>query len=131
MDSISRQNRDRQPEAASSVSGFRQVMQEPLLRLLAINWAFGAFAAAIVTAGLLALDTAGLRSLISSTENPFVPVALLFGGLLVTLSSAAMGAAIMALPGLEPRGGKKHKADGGFAPALVPIPVEAAARRRR
>lgn len=112
-------------------SGVRQVLKNPLLRLMAINWVIGAFTAALITTGLLALDTAGLRTLLSHAEDPFVPLALLFGGLLVTFSSVAMGTAIMALPTSEPRGGGKNKADGVYSATLIPARARAQVRRQR
>lgn len=79
-------------------SNVRRLARNPLLRLLAINWAIGAVVAVMVLAGFLALDTGGLRTLVANEEDPLVPLILLFCGLLITLCSAAMGAAVMALP---------------------------------
>ncbi|NRG19034.1 hypothetical protein HPQ64_15180 [Rhizobiales bacterium] len=103
-----------------ALAGIRRLLREPLLRLLAINWAIGAFVAGLVTSGLLLLDTSGLRTLVLNSDNPAIPVAVLFCGLLITLTSAAMGAAIMLLPAKDD--GKRR---GRRAGAGVPVPVPA------
>ncbi|PLW76750.1 hypothetical protein [Cohaesibacter celericrescens] len=78
--------------------GAKGVFQNPLFRLLAINWLIGLVATIVVFSGLLITNAAGLYDLISSSENPLIPMALLFFGLLITLCSVAMAAAIMMLP---------------------------------
>lgn len=111
----------------------RRLAREPLFRLLAVNWLIGAFAALIVTVGLLALDTAGLRTLMTQSGHPVLPAVVLFCGLLITLSSAAMGAAIMAMPRDDRHDGgrgTRHSPEPAaheLRPAL--IPVRARARR--
>ena len=77
--------------------GAKGVMQNPLLRLLAINWLIGLIATCVVFAGLLVTNVAGLTDLIFTSENPIIPLALLFFGLMVTFCSVAMGAAIIRL----------------------------------
>ncbi len=74
-------------------------MRQPLVRLLAINLAAGASAAALMLAGLLALNPLKLRELIFA--DGVTALALLLFGLVVTFGSAAMGTAIKAL-------GKEH-----------------------
>ena len=106
--------------------GISRLLAQPFFRLLAINWLIGAFAAGLVLGGLLWLDTGGLRSLILASDQPWLPVAVLLAGLMITLCSAAMGAAIMALPS-EPgdHGGRRARGETQVAlePALVPVPV--------
>ena len=106
--------------------GISRLMAQPFFRLLAINWLIGAFAAGLVLGGLMWLDTGGLRSLILASDQPWLPVAVLLAGLMITLCSAAMGAAIMALPS-EPgdHGGRRARGETQVAlePALVPVPV--------
>lgn len=109
---------------AVAVAGMRRLMREPLIRLLAVNWAIGAFAAGLVTAGLLFLDTAGLRTLVMNSDSPAIPVAVLFCGLLITLTSAAMGAAIMLLPERDDSERRGRRSAPGLSvpvPALVPV----------
>lgn len=106
--------------------GISRLMAQPFFRLLAINWLIGAFAAGLLLGGLMWLDTGGLRSLILASDQPWLPVAVLLAGLMITLCSAAMGAAIMALPS-EPgdHGGRRARGETQVAlePALVPVPV--------
>lgn len=106
--------------------GVSRLLAQPFFRLLAINWLIGAFAAAIVLGGLLWLDTGGLRSLILASDQPWLPILVLLAGLMITLCSAAMGAAIMALPS-EPGddSGRRMRLDvkGALEPALAPVPV--------
>ncbi|MXN64323.1 hypothetical protein GR183_05360 [Stappia sp. GBMRC 2046] len=112
------------PNSPSALAGIRRLAREPLFRLLAINWAIGAFVAGLVTAGLLILDTAGLRTLLANSDDPVVPVAVLFCGLLITLTSAAMGAAIMTLPAKddgERRGRPRATGQPVPVPALAPV----------
>ncbi|GLR87897.1 hypothetical protein GCM10007857_46090 [Bradyrhizobium iriomotense] len=68
----------------------------PLFRLLAINLAIGACAAALLVGGLLLINPAHLRDLIFADDAPGVAIFLLLGSFLVTFGSAAMGSAIMA-----------------------------------
>jgi hypothetical protein len=74
--------------------GFLRV---PLLRLLAINLAGGTVLAALLVGGLLLLNPSGLRDLILADRSPATALGLLLFGFVVTLGSAAMGTAIMAM----------------------------------
>lgn len=100
----------------------RTILREPLFRLLLINLAIGASAAALLVGGLMLLDPYGLRSLIFADRSPAAALALLGFGFLITLGSAAMGTAIMALGGRtgRPRGRR-------MAVAVEPLPVSARA----
>ncbi|WP_349360936.1 hypothetical protein [Stappia sp.] len=119
-------------DGAASQGGARALWASPFFRLLAINWLIGAFASVLVLAGLLWFDTANLRSLIFNSSDPVLPIVVLLFGLMITLCSAAMGAAVMAL------GTESARGDGGGGghgarrrmpllgePALVPAPVRA------
>lgn len=75
----------------------RGVLRVPLFRLLAINLAVGAALAAMLVGGLLALNPGGLRHLIFADASPGTALGLLLFGFVVTLGSAAMGSAIMAM----------------------------------
>ncbi|WP_319531420.1 hypothetical protein [uncultured Cohaesibacter sp.] len=86
------------PPEKRKQSGQEGLWHNPLVRLLAINWLIGLAATILVFSGLLITNAAGLQTLIFESENPFVPMALLFFGLLITLCSVAMGAAVMSLP---------------------------------
>ncbi|OAF17617.1 MULTISPECIES: hypothetical protein [Bradyrhizobium] len=72
------------------------LLRLPLFRLLAINLAIGACAAALLVGGLLWLNPGHLRELIFADHAPGVALLLLLGSFLITLGSAAMGSAIMA-----------------------------------
>lgn len=71
------------------------VWRQPLFRLLGLNALAGATAAVVVVAGLVLLDVGGFGRLMAADEHPLVPFALVLFGFVVTLSSAAMGVAIM------------------------------------
>jgi hypothetical protein len=73
--------------------------RDPLLRILAINALSGLALGLLVTAALLALDTAKLRTLILADADALAPLALLAGGFVVTCASVMMGSAIMLMPG--------------------------------
>ncbi len=79
-------------------TGPAALIRNPLIRLLAINWLIGLCVTTLVVSGLLYWDAGGLWSLISRTDAPLVPLAMLFFGFLITLCSAAMGTAIMGMP---------------------------------
>lgn len=75
----------------------RGVLRVPLFRLLAINLFIGVALAAVLVGGLLALNPGGLRHLIFADASPGTALGLLLFGFVVTLGSAAMGTAIMAM----------------------------------
>ena len=72
-------------------------LRVPLFRLLAINLAAGMAVAALLVGGLLVLDPYHLRDLIFADSSPGTALGLLLFGFVVTLGSAAMGTAIMAM----------------------------------
>ena len=73
-------------------------IDNPLLRLLAINGVMGAGVGLAVVAALFAFDIAGLREIASQTDSTLVAVILLAAGFVVTFASVAMGSAVMLLP---------------------------------
>ena len=89
-------NQDRQ-SSETRASLRRGVLRVPLFRLLAINLAVGVALAAALVGGLLALNPGGLRHLIFADASPGTALGLLLFGFVVTLGSAAMGTAIMAM----------------------------------
>ncbi|BBF93318.1 hypothetical protein BLTE_20030 [Blastochloris tepida] len=102
-------------------------MPRHLLRLLGLNALAGAGAAVVLVALLVAFDAHGLGTLMARSETPLLPLAVLTFGFIVTLSSVAMGAAVMLLPrgDSEPRGTAKVPVG-----ELVPVRVAARAKRR-
>ncbi len=95
----------------------------PLLRLLAINLAIGAIAAALMAGGLIALNPGGLRDLVFADASPAVALALLLFGFFITFGSVAMGTAIMAI-------GRNDDARGGGTARTRIAFVYRRARRR-
>jgi hypothetical protein len=73
------------------------LLQQPLLRLLAINLAAGIAAAALLLGGLLLLNPFGLRDLIFADRSPATTLGLLLFGFVITFGSTAMGTAIMTM----------------------------------
>ncbi|MGE0231301.1 MAG: hypothetical protein AB7O39_04995 [Flavobacteriaceae bacterium] len=100
----------------------------PLLRLLAINAAGGAVAALLVVAGLYLLDVGGLQRLSAASTQPLLPVLMLAAAFIVTFASAAMGGAVMLLPGDWASGDRGH---GRRAATLRPVPQRVPASRGR
>ncbi len=86
------------PPERRQEKGVKGFFRLPLVRLLAINWLIGFFTTCLVFGGILVTNAAGLQELIFNSENPLIPMALLFFGLLITICSVAMGAAVMSLP---------------------------------
>lgn len=86
------------PPERRQEKGIKGLLKNPLVRLLAINWLIGFATTVLVVVGLLLTNAVGLRDLILNSENPIIPLALLFFGLLITICSVAMGAAVMSLP---------------------------------
>ena len=113
-----------QPPNETRASLRRGVLRVPLFRLLAINLAVGVALAAALVGGLLALNPGGLRHLIFADASPGTALGLLLFGFVVTLGSAAMGSAIMAMG----RVGDDRTRRG---PPLLWTAALARARRRR
>lgn len=76
----------------------RLLPRNPLFRLLAVNWLHGLGIAVFLEAALLSANVGGLRDLIAASEQPLLPLGLLFAGLLITCTSVSMGAAVISLP---------------------------------
>lgn len=115
-------------------SSLKSLVRNPLIRLLAVNWLIGLGITLLVIAGLFFTDAGGLWTLIARSEDPVVPIAMLFFGFLITLCSAAMGTAIMGLPETDPEGGSGRRlrfSTGGLAkPVPVRVMAKGNARRR-
>lgn len=95
----------------------------PLIKLLAVNLAIGAAAAAVMLGGLLLLNPGNLRGLILADRSGAAALMLLAFGLVVTFGSVAMGSAIMAL-GRPPQprdGGGKLQPVEKLQPAELPV----------
>jgi len=103
----------------------------PLFRLLFINGLIGVFVALLLLGGILMADVGSLGTLIMGSDDPVLPVVLLGVGLVITLGSATMGTAIMAIPSDDKTGGGPKLPDAGLVDLLAiehPIPVQVPAR---
>ncbi len=131
-----RQDLDLFDPRLATAGGSRRLRDDPLLRLLGINWLIGAVVAAALAVVVLITDTAHLRTLAMSSSEPWIPILLLFFGFMITMCSVAMGAAIMFLPedddDDEPKGGMKLEVLKlpELRPALIPVRAGAAAPNR-
>ncbi len=109
----------------------RTLLSNPLFRLLAVNWLAGLAVTLLLVGGIYLTDPAGLWTLITRSQMPAVPIAMLFFGFLITFTSAAMGTAIMSMPRDErPGGGRRIRVDQG-EPVPIPVRAETMHRRRR
>ena len=99
--------------------------RQPLFRLLAVNGLAGAGLGILFVIGILALDIAGIRSLLTSTGEWLIGLALLTMGSMTTFASVAMGGAIMLIR--SPPDAGTGGPVGGHG-ALVPVRVRRHAR---
>ncbi len=72
--------------------------RHPLFRLLVINGLAGATLGVFFVFGILTIDVAGIRTLLTSTGEWVIGLALLTMGSVTTFASVAMGGAIMLMP---------------------------------
>ncbi|GEO37049.1 hypothetical protein SAE02_11970 [Skermanella aerolata] len=80
--------------------GLMQAFEKPLLFFLLKHVTSGAVGGLALGAGLLALDIAGLRTLMGQSEDGIIAILLLFFGLMVTFGAIAMAVGIMTMNGL-------------------------------
>jgi hypothetical protein len=107
------------------IKRLRDILREPLYRLLLINLATGLTVASFLFGGLLLINPAHLRDLILSDSSPGIASFLLLFGLAVTFGSAAMGTAIMAI------GARRTPSSGAKPAPLQPAPIAATTTPRR
>ena len=69
--------------------------KNPLFRLLLINGLAGAGLGIAFVIGVLALDVAGIRTLLAQTGDWLVGIPMLLIGCITTFASVTMGSAIM------------------------------------
>lgn len=100
--------------------------KNPLFRLLLINGLAGAALGVAFVAGVIALDVAGIRTLLVQTGDWAVALSMLVIGCVSTFASVTMGSAIM----MTARDSQRPPA-GGKPLTLVPVRQEAVIRRRR
>jgi len=73
----------------------------PLLHLLGTHLVLGAALGVAVVSMMVFFNLAGLKELITETEDPVVPLVLLYAFNVLTFSSVSMGIAIMTMPADE------------------------------
>jgi hypothetical protein len=110
------------------------VIRNPLVAYLIRHGLAGTLAGWLTVAGLLALDVGGLGTLSFASDLFPAPLVMLFGFFGLTFASVAMGAAIMSLGRVEPRGPAAARSvappDPRSAPMTMPVRHRPAARRR-
>ncbi|MFA5898522.1 MAG: hypothetical protein WC829_05355 [Hyphomicrobium sp.] len=74
----------------------------PLLRFLGLHLILGSAIGIAFASLLILLDVSGLRGLLIETQEPFVPLLLLYSFNVITFSSVIMGIGIMIVPSDEP-----------------------------
>lgn len=65
------------------------------VRLILISWAMGAGIGALVAAAVLGMNGSMLGQLVGSSGTPWVPIVLIFGGMMSTFAGLSAGTAIM------------------------------------
>lgn len=108
--------------------------RDPVHALLLGNLLWGIGLGLAFVAGVYALDLGHIRTLVASSPDGLLAMALLTGGSVITFASVVMGGAIMMIPREEdegPKGGRRLLR--ALVPLRVRVPVEAqtAARRER
>ncbi|MET1415089.1 hypothetical protein ABVF61_22650 [Roseibium sp. HPY-6] len=110
--------------------GQARLLSDPFFRLLAINAFAGFCIAMLVLVGIFWANIGNLRVLVSTAEDPVLPVLMLAFGLVITLGSVVIGSAIMLLGDRNNGGGTPRKRFPVFVSGK-PVPVRAEASRSR
>lgn len=110
---------------------------DPLVRMMLLNWATGIGVGIILALVVLAVDMAGIRSLMLRSNFVWQSLALLFGGFSITFGGVVCATAVMTLPAEDeskPRGGLGQRilsaalmhavARPQLAPAPIPVKRE-------
>ena len=100
--------------------------RDPLVGMIVMHWALGALTGIACAALLLALDVAGLRSLLWKADLAAPALALLFGGFAITFGGVVAASAVMLTPRDDDDDDTGH---GAYTPALVPVRVDRSRRR--
>lgn len=108
------------------------MISDPWVAYLIRHGLAGTLAGWLTVVGLLALDVGGLGTLSFASDLFPMPLVMLFGFFGLTFASVAMGAAIMSLGRVEPRGPaavrRMGSPDPQDAPATAPVPDDATRR---
>ena len=115
----------------------RKTAMDPLVRMMLLNWASGILVGVICASIVLAVDLAGIRSLMIRSNFLWQGLALLFGGFAITFGGVVCATAVMTLPvedESKPRGGLGQRilsaalmhavARPQLAPAPIPVKRE-------
>ncbi|SMP18290.1 hypothetical protein SAMN06265374_1894 [Roseibium denhamense] len=104
------------------------------MRLLVVNGMTGTFISVFVTSAVLYMNIGNLGYLISTADDPVLPVLMLGFGLFVTLGSVVIGSAIMLVGEKEDDAGSGPGLKQRLTPQnlqLEPVLVPARAPERR
>ena len=69
-----------------------------LIRYLAINAGVGIFFGWMITIAILWMDLSGIRTMALRSQDGWLAITMLFGGMTITWGSLAAGTAIFSLP---------------------------------
>lgn len=102
------------------------LQRNPLMRLVGVNLLIGVCVSLGVVVALIVFDVGHLRSLVLASRDGALALSLLTFGFVITLSSTAIGSAIMSLPhGAEhdDKGCAESRRAAFCSFALQPAPV--------
>jgi hypothetical protein len=86
--------RSEEEQKAAMVRGGGQGLPRAV-RLILISWAMGAGIGGLVALAVLGMGGSMLGDLIASSSEPWIPIVLIFGGMMSTFASLSAGTAIM------------------------------------
>lgn len=86
-----------------------------LLSFLALHCGLGVAIGIVFAAAVVLVNLGGIKDLLESSSEPFIPMLLFFASCALTFGSVVMGAAVMMLP-LEPVEANDLGDDGGDKP---------------
>jgi len=73
-----------------------------IARLVVVNWALGMAAGTLCATMILALDLAGLRGLLLRADEPWIGLALLYGGFGFSFGGLVAATAVMTISEKSP-----------------------------
>ncbi|MDE2577676.1 MAG: hypothetical protein KGL46_02620 [Hyphomicrobiales bacterium] len=84
-------------ETSRSDSFLARRFSDPLVRYIVLNWLIGMATGVVGALIVLALNPLGFRTLLWSSPDRYIALALLFGGFIVTFGGVVCAAAVMNL----------------------------------
>ncbi|MGF1463852.1 MAG: hypothetical protein ACFB2Z_11960 [Maricaulaceae bacterium] len=112
-----------EPRSRAMSGLMRDLLAQPLLRLLAVNGLIGALAGMCLIGSMVGLDVAGFRTLLRADPSAWFAFIALSIGLVGLFAGAAMASAVMLMPRQEPT----ERPPTG---PLVPVPIRVRGRGR-